>query len=497
MLVNQKRHLVAYIAFFATVLLTYTLIPKIWKVAFLTGCSYLFYYNLSPRLAVILFILTGLSYVLAIIIERSVDRKRDLVLCSALALVLGSLCYLKYSLFIVENLAPLFHATNFKLPQGTLETVGLSFIVFHITSYLLDVFFETVPAEKSFLDYALYVSFFPKLLQGPLERASEFLPQIKNLEAPRFDSIKMGLRLVLWGLFLKTVVADRIGDFYVNPIYASIDKSTSFEILVAVYSYTLQLYFDFAGYTLIAIGAAQCFGIKLSENFNSPLLATSCTDFWRRWHMTLSSWLRDYLFLPLQMQFRNLGIHGAVLATLITFTLAGLWHGATLGFIIFGLIHGLWLSIEQYANYLLKKRTRLKWLIAGRGVYFVKIIGTYSLVSFSLIFFRSPDINSALSVLESLSQLGIESCKGLEYFLSGVRKALFRSTMESYREVRIFNFLVLLASFCVIGTVSFFKKRYVFDQLGFVSQWLIAEFLLVSIIILGSFSGSNFAYFKF
>jgi alginate O-acetyltransferase complex protein AlgI len=487
----------AYIAFFLALLLTVWLTPNKWRAALLTIGSYIFYYYLSARLAVLLLVLTAASYTLGILLARTADRRRDILLYAALSLSLGTLFYFKYFNFFSANLLALLHINPAKTHHVTLEAIGLSFIVFQITAYLLDVFYKTVEPEKSFVDYALFIAFFPKLLQGPLERASVLLPQIKQISAPDFARFKSGLLLILWGLFLKMVVADRIGEIYVNPAYANLGHTTSFAMLVAVLSYTLQLYFDFAGYTKVAIGTARCFGLNLSENFNTPLLATSCTDFWRRWHMTLSSWLRDYLFLPLQMRFRNYGIHGAALATLGTFSLAGLWHGASWGFIIFGLIHGLWLTTEQYWAHFLKKRKKLKGLANAPWTHYLKLTWTFSVVSFAFIFFRAPSVHSALQVLQSISGVGRDLFHDPRQALTTLSTALLRSDMEPYAQIGIFNAVVLLLAFAVIAATKRLSTPLSLEHLSPLSQWLIVESLLISIVMLGVLSGSGFAYFKF
>ena len=294
---------------------------------------------------------------------------------------------------------------------------------------------------------------------------------------------------MLWGLFLKTVVADRIGEIYVTPVYGNLAHSNSFQILIAVFFYTLQLYFDFAGYTKVAIGTARCFGIQLSENFNNPLLARSCTEFWRKWHMTLSSWLRDYLFLPLQMRFRNFGIHGAVLATLITFALAGLWHGASWGFIIFGLIHGVWLSAEQYSKHYLKKFKKLNSLIASPAAGYLKLTATYMLVSIAFIFFRAPDESSAAQVLSALLHLGGELNQGGAHLLRTFGQAVLGNSR--------FDLLVLVIAFVTIILVRTISKTRTFDQFSGAIQWVIAEVMIISVVVFGVHSGSSFVYFKF
>ena len=486
-----------FIGFFAAVLLVFLLTQKKFKAPLLLVASYVFYWPISPSMVLLLFLLTFVSYGLALLIDRSKGRHREITLYISLFITLGTLFYFKYFNFISENLNQFFHLPAIFRYQIQLEVVGLSFIVFQITSYLVDVFYRSVQTEKNFFDYALFVAFFPKLLQGPLERAQNLLPQIQNLDTPNFENLKSGLMLVLWGLFLKTVVADRIGAMYVDSIYSDLNTAETFGTLLAIFFYTAQIYFDFSGYTNIAIGVSLCFGVNLSKNFNSPMLAKSCTDFWRRWHITLSNWLRDYLFLPLQMEFRALGVHGAVIATLITFLIAGLWHGANWGFIAFGLMHGVWLSIEIYSNHILKKHRRIKVLIASPFMQHVKLAITYTLVSITFVFFRSPEIDTAQLVLGAFFRASSELLNWHPETPQIIYSAFLGDYKNPYQQLRLFNFLVLITAFFVIGTIHIYSKRCSFDRFPKINQWLCAEALLISIVLLGVNHGSHFAYFKF
>jgi len=484
-----------FLAFFFTVLVTYTFIPRRGKAFLLLVSSYFFYYSFSWRLSALLFFLTVLTYISALVMERLDGNKRLTILVASLTLSFGTLFYFKYLDFFLLNVGAVWHAvpTHF----AAFEAIGLSFIIFQITSYLLDIYYQSVGAERSFIRYALFVAFFPKLLQGPLERTHKFIPQLSKLESPKFENLRSGIILMAWGLFLKIVVADRIGLYYVDPVYANTEAASDFEIFLATILYTPQIYFDFAGYTKIAIGAAMCFGINLSENFNSPLLSTSCTDFWRRWHMTLSSWLRDYLFLPLQMHFRALGIHGIVLATILTFTLAGLWHGAAWGFVVFGVFHGLWLSVELYWKNLCKKKTSLKKLLNNNTGKIIKIVLTYSLVSLAFVFFRAPDLGTSLKILEGFASVLVQFGTPTHEVVLAFGKALSQPRVAAYDEVGFVNFVILALSFLAILSVKLFASRLSLGSIGPLGQWLLAELLFISVVFLGILSSSSFAYFKF
>lgn len=491
----MKFSSLTHLGYFIVALILYSFVPRNFRAAFLAACGLAFYFSLSPLLAALLVALTVFTFYSGILIERSSEGRRRISLYLSLSVNFGTLVYFKYSTFITESLATLFHFPTPLNSQSLGETIGLSFIVFQVTSYLMDVYFHTTKAEKSFLDFSLLVAFFPKLLQGPLERAADFLPQTKKLERLQFENLKNGFLLIAWGLFLKLVVADRLADVYVDPVYIDPVRTNGFDTLLAFLIYPLQLYFDFSGYTTAAIGVGHCFGVRLSENFNSPFLAESCADFWRRWHMTLSKWLQDYLFLPLQMGFRNFGIHGSAVALMITFTVAGVWHGATWGFVVFGIIQGIWLSTELYLGSVLKKNKRIRAFLGAPRLRPLRILRTYLLLSLSFVFFRAANLNQASNIFKSVFYTASVLASDLSRGIAALGASIIKK-QDGY--IGSFNFTIIVASLILIFTVSRLKKRgFNIGELNSYSHWALTEALLFFVFMFGVFSGAGFAYFKF
>lgn len=276
--------------------------------------------------------------------------------------------------------------------------VGISFYTFQIISYTVDVYRQRITAERSFVNFATYISFFPQLVAGPIERASCLLPQLKR---PRFFSKSMaiaGCRLMLWGFFKKLVVADGCAD-NVNAVFGSYDTLGTSSLLFGAVMFAFQIYADFSGYSDIAVGTAKLFGVSLSRNFSNPYFATNIPDFWRRWHITLTSWLRDYVYIPLGGS--RCGRCRNMFNTLAVFSLSGLWHGANWTFICWGVFHGLmfipynmrWFSRSSEAVPL----SVADWLASVR--WFLKVCLTFSLVSVGWVFFRSSDVTMAFDYL--------------------------------------------------------------------------------------------------
>jgi D-alanyl-lipoteichoic acid acyltransferase DltB (MBOAT superfamily) len=315
----------------------------------------------------------------------------------------GVLVWLKYLPFLIENINAVASAYFKVNPFPTISSmisIGVSFYVFQGIAYLVDIYLETGDPEIHFGRFALSMSFFPKLLQGPIERGGLLHPQLQILVRPKWGNVHVGMNLFLFGMFKKVVVADRLATF-VDPVYSNVHAFHGIPLVVATYLFALQIYFDFSGYTDMALGIARCFNIQLTQNFNNPYSATSTAEFWRRWHISFSSWILDYIFKPLQMQFRTWPKWGTPLALLITFLISGLWHGANWCFIIWGGLHGLYLS----CGVLWKKRQRTIYRRMGiekhRLLSLWQWAVTFNLVSFAWIFFRANHFNDAIYIARS------------------------------------------------------------------------------------------------
>lgn len=389
-----------YLLFVPAVLMVYTLVPMRFRWAVLLVASYLFYAWLgSPHLLVVLAGVTALSYTCGSLIGRSTEpATRRLWLWTGIGLNLLILFWMKYLPFLLENVSAVLHVvssshvTSFKMTP--LVAIGVSYYVFQGISYLLDIYFEVLEPEKHAGRFALYISLFPKLLQGPIERGGSLLPQLRELPPITADNLRAGAQLFVWGMFKKVVVADRLASF-VDPVYGNVHGYSGIALVVATYLFALQLFFDFSGYTDMALGVGRCFNLRLTQNFNAPYLATSVAEFWRRWHISFSSWILDYIFKPLQFTFRQWPRWGTPLALLVTFLASGLWHGASWNFVAWGGIHGVLLA----GNVLLAKQKRKFYKKTGiekHPAFAVwQVVVTFHLVCFSWIFFRASNLKDA------------------------------------------------------------------------------------------------------
>lgn len=393
-----------FFLFLALVLGCYTLSPQRLRWVVLLLASYLFYASLmQPHLLAVLAAVTAVSYLGGLLVHRAATPggKKGWLL-AGIAANLGVLVWLKYLPFLGENLnalaSTLFSVTPFPA-LNLLVSVGVSFYVFQGIAYLVDVYLETADPEPHPGRFALAMSFFPKLLQGPIERAGTLHPQLVDLPAPSWANLQAGLNLFLFGMFKKVVVADRLAGF-VDPVYSDVGSYQGISLIIATYLFALQIYFDFSGYTHMALGIARCFNVRLTENFNAPYAATSTAEFWRRWHISFSSWILDYIFKPLQMKFRDRATWGTPLALLVTFLLSGLWHGGSWCFVVWGGLHGLYLSCGllwkgQRKGRKSQSKDKSRWVLWRQRAF------TFHLVCFAWIFFRAAHIDDALQVVKS------------------------------------------------------------------------------------------------
>lgn len=370
-----------FLVIFPLLFLLYYLIPakrQPVRNIYLLAVSYLLYMNFKPVYAIILLGVTAITFFAARFIEnrKNVRLKSKGVLTFGVLLTLLPLLVFKYYNFINDSCFSLLSSfrLRFELPGlNWAVPVGISFFTFQALSYLWDVYYGKIKAEHSFIDYALYVSFFPSIVSGPINKASLILPQIKNLRS-YFDYGKAvgGLKLMLWGMFMKVVVADRVA-LYVDTVFSRYENYTSISCFAASLLYSVQIYADFAGYSLMAIGVGKLLGFELTDNFRRPYLSYSVTDFWRRWHISLSTWLKDYVYIPLGgsrcSKARNYW------NIIVTFLVSGIWHGANWTFIVWGLWHGVFQVLEKALN-----QQKCRYGAFGRTV---KIIITFLLVNFA------------------------------------------------------------------------------------------------------------------
>lgn len=366
------------------------------RLLFVSLFSYYFYYKSSGFYFFLLGIVTVSDFLLARWMYRTeTSWKRKLIVCCSLCINLGLLCYFKYTNFFYEMLAPLWHGTYH--PLDIFLPVGISFFTFQSLSYTIDVYRKDLKPLSNLLDYVFYVSFFPQLVAGPIVRARDFIPQIRQ---PLYVSPEMfgqGVFFIVSGLFKKAVISDYISVNFVERIFDNPGLYSGLENLFGVYGYALQIYCDFSGYSDMAIGIALLLGFRFPINFNSPYKADSVTDFWHRWHISLSTWLRDYLYISLGGNRK--GKIRTYLNLFLTMLLGGLWHGASWNFIVWGGLHGVALAVHKYVRSLLgcaKNYRSTGWK------RFFAVVLTFHFVCFCWIFFRNTTFEGSATMIRQI-----------------------------------------------------------------------------------------------
>lgn len=354
----------------------------------LLGASYLFYAFFAWQFLWILLLCTVIAFIAGIILEKT--RYQHIVLGFTITLFLCILGYFKYRNFFADTI----NAFGAHLPIVTLMLpIGISFYLFEAIGYLIDVKRKTVPASKNILEFALFLAFFPKVFLGPIERAGHLLPQIRMPERFSWDAVETGLLILAWGAFKKLVMADQLGvvlEHHTAPLFAA-------------YIYAFQLYFDFSGYTDMAIGAARIFGLSLLPNFHRPYASLSIAEFWRRWHMSFSFWLRDYLYIPLGGN--RVPVWRRYLNVFLVFLLSGLWHGAGWTFVLWGCMHGLFMTLSMLTAPLRSAFNRMTGLVRfPRVLTALRIFVTFHLVAFAWILFYSPSLSAAFDSYRRLPE---------------------------------------------------------------------------------------------
>lgn len=399
-----------FIVFFPIVVLVYFFIPKRIRYIWLLAASYFFYMCWNPGYALLLLFSTAATYVSGLLLQRWRDypgRRRG-VAAASLVVNFGILLVFKYLDFVWQNLTVLLGRLQISVPEKTLTLllpVGISFYVFQAVGYTIDVYRGTVEVERNFGYYALFVSFFPQLVAGPIERSRNLLPQIKgmaDLKLWNSERIQKGALVMLYGYILKMVLADRAA-LYVDTVFDVnyLGACQGITVFLGAALFAVQIYCDFAGYTYIAVGAAQIMGIELMDNFNAPYFATSFKDFWDRWHISLSTWFRDYLYFPLGGSRK--GKIRKYLNILIVFGVSGLWHGASWHYVVWGGLHG----VCRVAGELTRKSRDLAWkkLKVKTDVFSFRLwrmMFMFAAVSVIWIFFRVEAVSQALILLKSM-----------------------------------------------------------------------------------------------
>ncbi len=434
--------------------------------------SYLLYMNWKPAFAIVLLGVTLITYWGGLRLDNQQSNgKKGLAWLFALLAVLPLLVF-KYYNFLNDSISQGLAVIGLKFALPGLNwaiPVGISFFTFQAVGYMLDAYRGKTKAEKNILDYLLFVSFFPQVTSGPISTANELLPQLKATHKFNYEQGKQGLKFLLWGMFIKLVIADRLG-LFVDTVYANYMHYNGATCFVASVFYTLQIYCDFSGYSLMAIGIARTLGFNLHDNFRRPYFAISITDFWKRWHITLTRWLTQHIYIPLGgnrcSKARNYW------NIFVTFLVSGIWHGANWTFIVWGCVHGVLQILEKALGW-------QKYEGNNGFVKAIRILVTFLLVNFAWIFFRMPNIGDAFEMVGKMfTNIGIPSLSDF-----GMKATLMSAI----------GLLILIFK---DSRDEFFRDRFLFLDKK-VESWVIYVVLFCLILNFGVLDGGQFIYVSF
>ncbi len=498
-----------FLFYIPIIALLYYITPYTKRWIILVTGSYFFYLSFKLEFLPWILLMSVIVYVLALLIDKFQTPKfKKAIMLAGVFFVTGVLILLKYNSFLFINIGYLLSLFKINLKQveiGYTTPLGISYFSFVMISYLLDVYNDKIKAERHIGKFAVYVSFFPKLIAGPIERAKDFIPQLSAKTDVKYENISNGVKLILLGFFKKVVIADRLSEA-VNKVFGGLTEYSWISILFVVFLYSFQLYADFSGYTDMARGIAKLFGINLTENFKRPYLSSSISELWRRWHISLSNWLRDYIFLPLSYSIARKAMKKSLVtsskpsktkpissklfkpeyisyitAIFITMTICGIWHGASWNFIIWGVLQGIFLIIAFL--YRRNKKKLYKIIPINKSFRFVSsVLITYIFFSFSLIFFRADTFTDALLLIRKILSMD----NGV--FIT----SLFKNSWD------LVSSIILILSFIVIEI--FLESREKAGKPYELYKYInipIAIILLMIIFVFGKFTLNDFLYFKF
>ncbi len=486
---------VEFFVFFPVVTIAYFLTPHRWRWLLLLAASCYFYIQFIPVYIFILFFTIAVDYVAGILIEGTEGEKRRIYLVASLIANLGVLAVFKYFNFLNNNLDSVieFLGWNYPIkPLAIILPIGLSFHTFQSMSYTIEVYRRRQAAERHLGMFALYVMFYPQLVAGPIERPQNMLHQYHEQHHFDYQRVTDGLKLMTWGLFKKVVIADRLA-MVVNRVYSQPSSYEGIHLIIATVCFAYQIYCDFSGYSDIAIGAAQVMGFHFMDNFKQPYASRSISEFWRRWHISLSTWFRDYVLFSLpgnreskwRMQFN----------VILTFLASGLWHGANWTFVIWGGLHGMYLVISLWTQVLRDKI----YGPAGLGRFqfitgMLQTAGTFSLVTFAWIFFRAPTVSEAFYIIGHLFN-------GLGDFLLNIYNLEFVKTTLFELGFHWEDWFLVLSSIAVLEVVQYYQRRgsvrAMLSRRSAWVRWSAYYGLMATILIFGVFNRSQFIYFQF
>ena len=472
---------------------------------FLLAASFIFYGYWNPAYLVLILISVAVTWASGLLMEGRNIREKRLVLIASLVINLGILFFFKYYGFFAET-AGFLSSGGIQFPSfNVLLPVGISFYTFQALGYSIDVYYGRVQAERNFITYALFVTFFPQLVAGPIERSGNLLPQFKVNYEFDYDRVTSGLRLAAWGMFKKVVIADRLA-IYVNGVFGTPEVYNGTSLALAVFFFAFQIYCDFSGYSDIAIGCARVLGFNLITNFRQPYFSRSITEFWRRWHISLSTWLKDYIYIPLGGNRK--GEARKHLNLLITFLLSGLWHGAAWHFVVWGALHAIYQiigrSTEPFRNALgrkvgLPEESRLRKII--------QICITFTLACFAWIFFRANTMQDAFLIIAKLAWLPAELAGYVRGFSqSGIIETIrnaFQMGDDVANSINGFGLAefglsgIFIAILLIADVLMWKMPEKILKQKPLVLRWAGYYALLLAILLSWNTGSSQFIYFDF
>lgn len=479
----------AFLWFFLIVLVIYYLCQqkKELQNLLLLLSSYWFYSQVDIKMTLLLVLLTLLFWLLgngvSYYLDKEDERKAAIVTNISVVLGIGALFYFKYLDFFLESITSFASMFGIHMSWTALHLVvpiGLSFFTFKLMSYVLDIYHGKIMPEKNIICFANFIAFFPTILSGPIDRPKPFLKQINQVRFFNPDNFLTGFRRVLWGMFLKMCIADRL-DIYVSAIWNNYEHHSAVSIIFASILYPFQMYADFAGYSEMAIGVALILGFKVAENFKRPFFVTDIAGYWSRWHMSLTSWLTDYVFLPLNIKFRKLGTNGTIIAIMLNMTFIGMWHGANWTFLLFGIYHGLWYIPLMISGQFFKKR-KIEVNVKGwpKQPYVFKMIGIYLVVSFGLMLFHSSSMTEFFQVWAVIFS---HWSGGLFFDMSTIVNAAICSIALIYVDIQ----------------EEWFPKRKLYLP-SWAESWrweFTVAVEIIFIVLFGVFDNNQFIYFQF
>lgn len=476
-----------FLVFFPIVTFIYFLLPHKFRWLHLLIASCIFYMYFIPIYIFILFGTIVIDYIAGRLIESTEGKKRKAFLIISLIANIGVLAVFKYYNFFVDNIN-LVAGTSLPFLMIILP-IGLSFHTFQAMSYTIEVYRKNCTAEKHFGIYALYVMFYPQLVAGPIERPNNILPQLHEKKTFNYNDAVAGFRLILWGLFKKVVIADRLAQFS-DPVFDSPQSFPGITIAIAAFFFAFQIFCDFSGYSDIALGTARVMGFKLMTNFNKPYFARSIAEFWKRWHISLSTWFKDYLYVPLGGN--RVALPRVYFNLFFVFVVSGFWHGANWTFLLWGALHGFYLVfalISKKPRDLFCKKTGLNKVYALNN--FINVATVFMLVTLAWVFFRAHNVSTAFFMIKKMGNIPHE----LVSFLH--TKNIGDLNLPIKRRFVYTGFLLIALLEIVHAIQLKYHDKNPLDQFPRYVRWSVYYTAVVMIIFLGVYENKMFIYFQF